>query len=149
MAKRKLNFPPSLLVGSARIHDATVDSGYAVAVAARLHAPGSKLESNFTSRFAVNLDAGDAGAATQKLKITHAGTLTEGQDAALDKAHLLAGGRRSARRAFLGHPVKLYSEFQVGITDANMPEAELARGKVILGSCSLALTRTPRVTLTR
>ena len=137
MATRKFSFPLSVLLGSSRrLYDALTDPDYATAMAERLNGPTDMPTDNFATRFEAKIAAFSTGQSTQNAQTGAAGTLTKEQKAdLLEMERLVAGARRSARLAFPDDPVKLHSEFQVGITDPATLDAELERAGIIVTSC--------------
>ncbi len=136
MASRKFHCSLSALLGAARhLADALIDPDYAAALAERLDAKGDKPTNNFVTRFEAKLTALGVDDSGQKTQAGHAGTLTRSQKTAFgEMERLVAGARRSARLAFPANPVKLHSEFQVGISDPSTLDAELERAQIILAS---------------
>ena len=94
---------------------------------------------NFATRFEAKIVAFSTGQSSQNAQTGQAGTLTKDQTADFQEMErLIAGARRSARLAFPDDPVKLHSEFQVGITDPATLDAELERAQIIVASCQRA-----------
>ena len=131
MATRKSNFPLSALVGSSRrLRDALVER--------RKNPTGTPID-NFATRFEAKIVAFSTGQSSQNAQTGQAGILTRGQTSDFrEMERLITDTCRSERLVFLDDPVKLHSEFQVGIKEPNTLDAKLERAGIIFASCQRA-----------